>query len=188
MSFFFLDEAAVIPLRAIVFQCLLLLVAITLEAIVLRQRLRLGYQPSIRYAASLNLLAVVLGWMLFLGLEPLLPPPLRTQIISYVLFGHFYANELANRLGIAIVLVGLATFFATFWVKVTALEWLTWLLGQPVSPTRKQQPASRFRYRRSPNEQSTTSPHLIAVLQANALSFSAIFVLLLLRYGVTHRL
>ena len=111
MPLSFFDEAAVLPLRAIVFQCLLLLVAIALEAIVLRRRLRLGYQPSIRYAASLNLLAVVLGWMVFLGFEPLLPAALRTQIISYVLFGNFYVNEWSGGLGVVIVMAGLVTFF-----------------------------------------------------------------------------
>ncbi|MEM6835787.1 MAG: filament integrity protein FraC [Cyanobacteria bacterium P01_C01_bin.120] len=188
MSFFLLDEAAVLPLRAIVFQCLLLLVAIALEAIVLRQRLRLGYQPSIQYAASLNLLAVVLGWILFLNLELLLPPAVRTQVISYVLFGNFYANALASRLGIFIVLIGLTTFFVTFWIKVTALEWLTLILGKPIAPARRSAKPNRFRYRRSPDTPSEALPHQLAVLQANALSFSAVFLLLLLRYGVIQQL
>ncbi|MEM1308913.1 MAG: filament integrity protein FraC, partial [Cyanobacteria bacterium P01_H01_bin.153] len=186
--FFLLDEAAVMPLRAIVFQCLLLVVAIALEAIVLRQRLRLAYQPSIQYAASLNLLAVVVGWMVFLGLEPLLPTEIQTQIISYILFGNFYANALASRLGIVIVVIGLVTFFVTFWVKATALEWLTWLLGQPIAPSRQSPKANRPRYRQSSERQSAALPHQLAVLQANALSFSAVFVLLLLRYGVTQSL
>ena len=69
MPFSPIDNAAVLPLRAIVFQCLLLLVAIALEAKVLRRQLQLGYQPSIRYAASLNLLTVVLGWMAFFSVE-----------------------------------------------------------------------------------------------------------------------
>jgi len=187
MPLSFLDEATVLPLRAIIFQCLLLLVAITLEAIVLRRRLQLGYQPSIRYAASLNLLAVVLGWMVFLGVEPWLPTALRTQIISYILFGNFYVNEWSSSLGIVIVLAGLVTFFITFWVKAWALEGLTWVLGMPIVPSRRDPNVNRYRYRRSPPPGST-SPHLLAVLQANALSFSAILLLLLLRYGVTERL
>jgi len=187
MPLSFLDEATVLPLRAIIFQCLLLLVAITLEAIVLRRQLQLGYQPSIRYAASLNLLAVVLGWIVFLGVEPWLPTALRTQIISYILFGNFYVNEWSSSLGIVIVFVGLVTFFITFWVKALALEGLTWALGMPIVPSRRDPNVNRYRYRRSP-DQGSTSPHLLAVLQANALSFSAILLLLLLRYGVTERL
>ncbi len=177
-----LNEVAVLPLRAIVFQCLLLLVAIALEAIILRQRLQLGFQPSIRYATALNLLAVVLGWIAFLGFEPILPEVLRTQIISYVLFGNFYNNPMSGNLEIAVVLAGLVTFFLTFWVKVVGLEWLTWALGTPVVQRETGPNVNRFRYRRG---ESSTSPHVLAVLQANALSFTAVLVLLLLRYGVS---
>jgi len=178
----FIDEAAVLPLRAIAFQVLLMLVAIALEAIILRRRLRLGYQPSIRYATILNVFASVLGWIVFLGVEPLLPPSVRTQIISYVLFGNFYPNPLAGSLGAIVVTVGLITFFLTFWVKAKGLELLTLIMGNPivpaVAPTEK---TNRFRHRRSPSGSEPASPHILAVLQANALSFSAILLLLLLR-------
>ncbi|MGF1458590.1 MAG: filament integrity protein FraC [Leptolyngbyaceae cyanobacterium] len=183
-----LDEAAVLPLRAIVFQCLLLLVAIALEAIVLRQRLRLGFQSSMQYAATLNLLAVVLGWILFLGLEQILPPAIRTQVISYVLFGNFYFNDWAGSLGIFVVIAGLVVFFLTFWVKATALAWLTLMLGNPIVQPKTEKNVNRYRYRRSLDQQTTVAPHEIAVLQANALSFSAVLLLLLLRYGVTQSL
>ena len=52
------------------------MVAIALEATILRQRLRVGYQTSMQYAATLNLLATSLGWLAFLTLESLLPPRL----------------------------------------------------------------------------------------------------------------
>lgn len=181
---FLLDGAAVLPLRAIVFQCLLLVVAIALEAIVLRERLLLEFQPSIRYATSLNLLATVLGWIAFLGIEPALPATVRTQIISYVLFGHFYTNSLAGR-DAAIVATGLVAFFLTFWIKAKALEWLTWLLAVPiVKPVEVDSNPNRIRYGRSRPSEQTASPHLLAVLQANALSFTAILLLLLLRHVI----
>lgn len=178
-----LDDVFILPLRAILFQCLLLLVAISLEAIVLRQQLRLGFQASIRYAASLNLLAVVMGWILFLGLERLIPITLRTQVISYILFGHFYASPMARSVGAVIVAIGLVIFFATFWIKATALEWLTWLLGVPIVKPQDVANPNRFRYRK-PQPAEGRSPHLMAVLQANALSFTAILLLLVLRDGV----
>lgn len=179
----FLSETAVLPLRAIIFQVLLLLVAIILEAAVLRRQLRLGFQPSIRYATSLNLLAVVIGWILFLGLEPLLPATFRTQVISYILFGHFHQNQVVNNLGAVIVAIGLLAFFVTFWIKAKALEWLTWLLGNPIVDPGEVRNPDRIRYGRSRPTQPT-SPHLLAVLRANALSFTAILLLLLLRHGV----
>lgn len=179
---FVIDAASVLPLRGIIFQCLLLLVAIVLEAIVLRQGLRLGFQASMRYAATINLLTVVLGWVLFLGLEPLLPVTVRTQIMSYILFGDFYINPLteSNRLGVIIVLLGLGIFFLTFWAKAIALEWLTWALGNPIVKREAQPRTNRFQARRT--VEKTTSPHTLAVLQANALSFSVVLILLLLRY------
>ncbi|NJN22357.1 MAG: hypothetical protein HC812_15710 [Leptolyngbya sp. RL_3_1] len=180
------DESAVLPLRAIAFQSLLLLVAIVIEAGVLRQRLKLGFQPSIRYAASLNLFTTVLGWFIFLGLEPVAPPLLRTQIISYVLFGQFYENSLSSSLGALVIATGLAVFFVTFWVKAKGLEWLTLAIGAPIvdytPPT-----LTRRRYgytRRTPQDTSSTPIHILAVLHANAWSFSAILLLLVLRYGL----
>jgi hypothetical protein len=183
---FFIEEAAVWPLKAIIFQSLLLLVAIALEAIVLRQRLRLGFQPSVRYAASLNLLATVLGWVLFLLLEPLLPTVLRTQVMSYILFGQFYDNDLTRAMGALVMGTGLGMFFLTFSVKAKGLELLTKLLGNPIVPPQDDLSISRSRARgrRRLALRAEASPHIMAVLQANALSFSVILLLLLLRYGL----
>jgi hypothetical protein len=187
MSFELLvDEAAVLPLRAIAFQSLLLLVAITIEAAVFRRRLKLGFQPSIRYAASLNLFTTVLGWFVFLGLEPAAPPLLRTQIISYVLFGQFYDNSLAGGLGALVIATGLAVFFLTFWIKAKGLEWLTLALGMPIVDY-KPPTLTRRRYgytRRTPQDPPSTPTHTLAVLHANAWSFSAVLLLLVLRYGL----
>ncbi len=179
------NEAAVVPLRAVVFQSMLLLVAIALEAGMLRQRLRLGFQPSIRYAASLNLFATGLGWLLFLSLEPLVPAALRTQIISYVLFGRFYDNALLTSLTPLVVAAGLGVFFLTFSLKVKGLEWLTQLLGAPIRPTQAPKLSRRRGFgdlRQNPQTQRTTPAYILAILHANALSFSAILVLLLLRH------
>lgn len=179
-----LDEATVLPLRAILFQCLLLLVAISLEAMVLRRQLRLGYQPSIRYASSLNLLAVVLGWILFLGVEPLMPVSLKRQIMSYVLFGHFYNNAVVGSLEATLVVTGLVIFFLTFWVKAKGLEWLTALTAAPIVKPPPPSTSSPLQYVRSRSDQKSDSPHTLAILQANALSFTAVLLLLLLRHQI----
>lgn len=186
-----LADLGVLPLRAIAFQCVFLLVAIALEAAVLRQQLKLGYKVSMQYAASLNLFATSLGWLTFLGLEPLAPEPLRTQIMSYVLFNRFYDNIWRSNMPIVIVVAGLVCFFATFWVKNQGLEWLMRILGtaparEPSTPDVIASMPRKERYElarqgRNPRG-STNSTHTLAVLQANALSFSAIVLLLLLRY------
>ncbi len=183
---FLTDEATVLPLRAIVFQVLLLLVAIALEAGILRQRLRLKFQDSIRYAASLNLFTTGIGWIFFLGLEPLAPAPLRTQIMSYILFGQFYRNELLGTLTPVIIALGLGAFFATFGLKLKGLEWLTQMLGCPVAPTKGPELAQRpsLKGRNAPTTGTENPAYPLAILHANALSFSAILILLLLRQAL----
>ncbi|MGF1570832.1 MAG: filament integrity protein FraC [Nodosilinea sp.] len=186
-----LSELGLMPLRAIAFQSLLLLVAIVLEAIVLRQRLRLGYQTSMQYAATVNLLTTSVGWLVFLTLEAVLPLALRQQIISFVLFNRFFANGWMDTLPVLAVVVAIVAFFITYWLKLKGLDWLLMLLERnpvEVAPAPVLTPESRQRRyelarRGQPAEQPAqgNSPRTLAVLQANALSFSAILVLLLLR-------
>jgi hypothetical protein len=181
-----LSELGIMPLRAIAFQSLLLMVAIVLEAMVLRQQLRLGYRPSMQYAATLNLLATSLGWIAFLAIEAVLPLSLRSQVISYVLFNRFYTNSWHDVLPVVVVVMAIATFFITYWVKLQGLTWLLRLLGQTpreatpeaVELNRRQ----RYEQARRGPEQGIRgySPRALAVLEANAVSFTAILLLLLI--------
>lgn len=183
-----LADFGVLPLRAVAFQTLLLLVAIALEAAVLRQRLRLGYQTSMQYAATLNLLATSLGWLIFLALESLMPADLQAQVISYVLFNHFYRNFWGDTIPVLLVGAGIFCFFVTFWVKLLGLNLLLIVLGRtPIVPEGDQGPESRLerytlaRQGQYGNQRGGNSPHTLAVLEANGLSFSAILILLLLQ-------
>ncbi len=181
-----LSEPGMMPLRAIVFQTMLLMMAIVLEAMVLRQQLRLGYRPSMQYAATLNLLATSLGWIAFLALEAVLPLSLRSQVISYVLFNRFYVNTWHEVLPMMVVLLGIAAFFITYWIKLQGLTWLLQLLSQaPVVEDPEILEANRRqRYERARRQQMSgqrgPSPRALAVLEANALSFTAILIVLLL--------
>lgn len=175
--------APVLPLRMILFQGLMLLVAIALEAIVLRRSLRIPYRISIEYAASINLLAMCIGWLLFFVVEPLLPIDLQQQLIGYVLFSQFFANTWADTVPIWIILSGIITFFVTFFVKLEGLELLLLLLDRRESRA-PSLPQRRMSYRQRQASQGLQSPRQIranAVLQANAISFTAILLLLLLR-------
>ena len=183
-----LSELGILPLRAIAFQTLLLLVAIVLEAMVLRQQLRLGYRTSMQYAATLNLLATSLGWVAFLAIEAVLPLSLRSQVISYVLFNRFYLNGWREVLPVVVVVTAIAAFFVTYWIKLQGLTWLQRLLGQqpididpkPVAIKRRQLYERARRGRGLDEAQRGDSPRALAVLQANAASFTAILVLILL--------
>jgi hypothetical protein len=176
-----LADLGLMPLRAIAFQTVLLMLATSLEAMVLRQRLRLGYQTSIRYSASINLLATTLGWLSFLALERLLPVELRQQVISYILFNRFYPNGWSNRLPVLVVVAAIGAFFLTYWVKLQGLRGLMVLLGlQPSPPTARGDRQGRYRAARdqtAPSQPSLT----LAVLHANALSFTAMLLVLLIR-------
>lgn len=180
-----LADLGVLPLRAIISQILLLMVAIALEAGILRQRLRLGYKPSVQYAAALNLLATSLGWITFLNVEPLLPELVRSQIISFIFFNRFFVNSLSENLPILMVIAGIGIFFVAYWIKRLGLEGLLWLMEEKtekpaVSPELTRQ--ERYeRARKGRAKRSVTPVKTIAVLEANALSFSALLGLLLLR-------
>ncbi|MEM8807444.1 MAG: filament integrity protein FraC [Cyanobacteria bacterium P01_G01_bin.38] len=178
---------AVFPLKAMIFQLLFLLVAIALEAGVLRQRLRLGYQASVQYAAVINLLATVIGWLIFLSIEPLVNPTLRIQIISYVLFNRFLNNTMMSQMGWIVLISGLAAFFITLLIKLKGLELMmritdSWdIPKQPKTLSREE----KYALARSTGQsltQKASSQFVTAVLQANALSFSMIFILLVLRH------
>ncbi|MEM1255157.1 MAG: filament integrity protein FraC [Cyanobacteria bacterium P01_H01_bin.21] len=175
----------VFPLKAVIFQILFLLVAAALEAMVLRQRLRLGYRQSIRYAAAVNLLAVVVGWFAFLAVEPLFEPRLQAQVISYVLFDNLINNTLKPQMGWIILVAGLAAFFVTLILKLKGLELIMRAMGTWSLPSKPKELTRKERYSRSRTGttlyKEAASQFAIAVLQANALSFSAILLLLIMR-------
>lgn len=175
----------ILPLRAIAFQCLFLLVAIALEAAVLRQRLRQPFRTSIEYAATINLFTASLGWFVLLGGEPLLPSRFKQQVMSYVLFDRFFGETWDTNVVVVLLMAAVLAFFGTFFVKLKGLQGLQWLLGiqrpqqkLPQTLTRQQK---YNRARRGGLAIAAPSRQALAVLQANALSFSAILILLLIR-------
>ena len=174
----------VVPLRAIAFQCLFLLVAIALEAAVLRQKLRLPFKTSIEYAASVNLLTASLGWFVLLALEPILPQGVQQQLISYVLFDRFFGESWNTSVVVWLLAAAVLAFFGTFLTKLKGLDALRWLLNEQPQSSQSQLTSRQERYgrvRRGRIAIAAPSRQALAVLQANALSFSAILLLLLLR-------
>ena len=191
----------VIPLRMVIFQIIFLLTAIGLEAMILRWNLRLSYRISIRRAATINLAATCIGWMVFFVLEPMLPVTMQEQLISYVLFNQpFRAAPTMQLLPFWLVIIGVGAFFMTFLVKLQSLELLLYLVSdRPTpdpTPTTERQESQRqqrirqarrpLRDRRTLSSGATTQLSLgrrraNAVLQANAFSFTVILLLLVLR-------
>ncbi len=181
-----MDYEPILPLRAIAFQVLFLMVAVSIEAGILRQRLRLGFKTSVQYALVVNLAAVVVGWIAFLVAEPLSPPPIKTQIISYIFFDRLLLNGWTTETGAILLGIGFAAFFATFFIKAKGIEFMmrsddAWKMPKKVEITSRDQRYIRARAGRTETQQAMSS-FSDAIIQANAASFTAISLLLLLRF------
>ena len=183
----------ILPLRMIAFQILFLLVAIAVESNILRQRLRFGFKTSVQYTLTTNLAAIVVGWVAFLVVEPLSPLEIKSQLISYILFDRLSLNNWSAQIGATICAIGLAAFLVTFFVKLKGLELMmradgVWKLDEedkrPAKRASRDERYARARQGKSETQQAL-SEFMDAVIQANAASFSAISLLMLLRYLVT---
>jgi hypothetical protein len=161
----------------VAFQILFLLVAIAIEGMILRSRLNLRRKESMEYAVAINLLSTVLGWMLFFMVEPWLPEAIRQILMEYIFFG-------GNTFPPALVGVGFAVFIITFVLKFQGMGWLDQIQGKiPPAPSVVDRYKFRGRKRRYDAFKGIPSRSL-AVLWANACSFSAISILLALQvYG-----
>lgn len=178
----------VLPLRAVVLQSLFLLIAIATEAAILHWELKLSYKRSIEYATSLNLLSVVMGWLVFFLVLPILDEGLEQALVGYVLF-----DRLPDRL-LLIGVSGFITFMLSFFVKLQGLNLLERLLERvEATPTTNEPPpqaqarrtftSAATSYKGSDRSQFLQQPDKRdAVLLANAASYTAISVVLLLRF------
>lgn len=126
----------VYPFRAIILQCLLLIVSVAIEAVIFQQRLStpddqpLSPKQSVQYAASLNLLSAVLGWFTvftFFELTEMLPADwvldLESALLNFIFFNRYSTQSLS-----VLIVIGFITFFASFLVKQVGLWGLQWLL------------------------------------------------------------
>lgn len=177
----------VLPLRAVVLQSLFLLIAIAIEAAILHWELKLSYKRSMEYATSLNLLSVVMGWLVFFLVLPILDEGLEQALVGYVLF-----DRLPDRL-LLIGVSGFITFMLSFFVKLQGLNLLERLLERvEATPTTNEPPppqarrtftSAATRYKGSDRSQFLQHPDKRdAVLLANAASYTAISLVLLLRF------
>ena len=165
----------ILPLRAIAFQSLFLLLAISIEAVVLFKLLPdLDYKTSARYSASINLFSTVIGWLVFFSVQFFLPEALRIQLISYFFFERFFPNPWATRVTPILTVTMLGIFMGVFFLEY---QWLILIETKDVK--------RRIRGSYSPLEAGLVlrqNNQGYAVLVANACSFSAILFLLFIRW------
>lgn len=177
-----------LPLRAIAFQIVFLLLSIAIEAVILHRRLKISPQQSVQFATSINLLSTVLGWLVlfaFLTLPGALPPNWSLNadvaLLNFVLF-----NQLSPGAASTLILLGFITFFASFFVKQLGLLSLKWLLQptlnfRPASQSSSSQTKFVMRDPRT-RQQGDALPQAAAILAANAWSYSAIVLVLFARF------
>ena len=168
----------------ILFQFLFLLMAIALEAFILHRQLKISRRTSIEYAASINLLSTILGWLVFFSIQPFLPYPLKLQIISFIFFNRFTNSQLPF-INAFVIILGIGLFFASFLIKVKGLDILQLLLSEPdknelsIEPESRKSKNAHHVVKQEHLQNSSTQAEVI--LLANACSHSAILIILFFR-------
>ncbi len=179
-------DLGVLPLRAIAFQGLFLLIAIALEAVILHQRLSLDIRTSVRYSTSMNLFSTFLGWMIFFITQPLLPEDLRIQLISFFFFEKFFPNIWANSIAPSVVLLTLLVFLGVVFVELQGLNQLERLLGKQVQEEDsviKNRVPQRFQRLQGHSFLFKRNDRTYTILLANSISFSFILFVLFVRWA-----
>ncbi|MTJ48844.1 filament integrity protein FraC [Dolichospermum sp. UHCC 0259] len=167
----------ILPIGAIFFEILFLLTAISVEAYVLHKWLKFDKRTSIFYAIALNVFSSVIGWIVFFTVEPMLPIPIKAELINYVFFNKIKASSISTM----IILLSFTIFIATFLVKFLLMKILIIFMGEGGKNTQPEISSSQQRasYMNIVKLQNTNL--ITATLIANSLSYSAITFIILIR-------
>lgn len=166
-----------LPLRLVAFQCLFLALAIAIEAAILRRGLELKPKRSVEYATAINLLSMVVSWVLFLNIQPLLPAQLRLELIAGVLF-----DQWAGAITSWVIVATLIIFFLSWVVKVIGLAQLQLFLGDRTREDTRPSATLRHRTLSRKDKDFRGLPNQASVLLiANAISSLAVFLVIVLR-------
>ena len=77
----------ILPLRAILSESLILLVAIAIESWFFQLKLNFTPKASVEYATVMNLISSCIKWVLFFFAVSMLTNTLEQKIVAYILFG-----------------------------------------------------------------------------------------------------
>ncbi|MBD2434547.1 MULTISPECIES: filament integrity protein FraC [Fischerella] len=164
----------VLPLGAILFSFLFLLISIPLEAYILNSILKFDKKTSSFYAICMNLFSNVIGWAIFFLIEPFLSIRLRSGLINLIFF-----NQILPNLINLMILTAFIVFFGTFLVKSLILR----VALVSLTDFWKQEPEStpqKFYSRRDFKRKLQSKNIFTSVLIANALSYTAVVLVLFL--------
>jgi hypothetical protein len=174
LGFPFFDISPVFPWGLILFNFLFFTLAIPIEAYVLVNRLKFDKRTSIFYSIAINLFSGAIGWFVFFVIEPVLPPEIRADIISYVFF-----NRLDNSNFLILLMTAVIIFFSTFLVKFFLLKLALLSLQEPGQAKPDTQIIGRKTSRRLGKMKLQNTSLLTTILIANSLSYSAISIIIL---------
>ncbi|MBC6479797.1 MAG: hypothetical protein GDA56_20445 [Hormoscilla sp. GM7CHS1pb] len=169
----------ILPLRAIVFQLLLTLVAIAIESFILHRRLKLSRKTSLEYAVSLNLLTLFAGWYLFFVFFGTFPSEMKSSLMQFILFNQYYKDILL--LLFVFVAVSL-TFLITLAIKIKGWEILEYLRNEVLFEYESE---SKENFIKKPNFFNPASVRGMTIMQAHSFSYSAISLLLVINLLLT---
>jgi hypothetical protein len=171
----------ILPIGAILFETLFLLIAIPLEGYILNRSLKFDKKTSIFYAIAMNVFSSVIGWNMFFLIEPILSVPIKSELIGYIFFNTFKNPRTQNY----IILIGFLIFFATFLLKFLLLKILLITLDESgkkpeITETSLHQKIIINKKRKLQNTTLVTT-----TLIANSLSYTAITLILVIRNFAT---
>lgn len=181
--------AYVLPVEVILFQLVILAIAIAVEAEVFYDRFALTRRQSLEYSTLLNVFSSIASWVLFFLLQGVLPEFLRLELISYVFLNHFYRGVNALSIPSFLMICGIVNFIFVCIVEFSGTLVLQRLAPSAVPVTTVQIPS--YQVAKSPKKGRSSrkeslnlmtalmmsDPHkTIAILIANTFSSGLIFL------------
>lgn len=160
----------VLPLRAVLSQVLILLLAISIESWFFQRLLYLSPKNSVEYAASINLFSTCAGWLMFLCLERLISQGQRELLMGYLLLGR------VNPVSVTLTVAALIIFVISFLVKWQGLTLLEFLVKSPSFQLLTPQP-SHQKSRKNRPVSTRAGVILIAHTSSHVLILLILFIL-----------
>lgn len=166
------------PIGAILFNLLFLLIAIPIEGYIYHRRLNFDKKTSIFYAIAVNSFSGVIGWVIFFFVEPVLPVPIKAELINYIFFNIFKST---NTQGV-LIFTTFIIFFSTFLMKFFLLRLFVFTLSEDIGKKQEEpQPFYRQKVRFISRIRLQDTNLVTTTLIANSLSYTAITIILLIR-------
>lgn len=123
----------VLPLPAILFQSFFLTIAIAIESSILHNHCNFSRKMSIEYAATINLMTAISGWLFFFYyVNWFLPDSIKIKLIAYI-----FLNGLATDTKALLFTLAFITFWVTYGIKLVSVNFLN-KLCHPFYPLKEE--------------------------------------------------